>query len=141
MDKFNDFYYKIIKKNNNFCLMDNYYRQLPWNKGIFSTHSKSKKKLPYGSFFSLWKRAVENTDFWVRSFLLWCQFINKSNIIYFFSHFIKIKYKNFCDSAHGPVLKVYCLWTTGHKKTLPYGSFFLHAKNFRLNTFCIVYTW
>ena len=48
------FMYLIIKpqiKNNFYCLLDNYYRQLPWNIGIFSAHSKSEKKVPYGSFF------------------------------------------------------------------------------------------
>ena len=34
-------------------LMDKNYRRLPGKIGIFSTHSKSKKNLPYGSVFLL----------------------------------------------------------------------------------------
>ena len=54
MDNFNIFYYKIIKKNNKFSLMNKYYRKLPWNIGIFSTQSKSKKNLPYRKFAPNW---------------------------------------------------------------------------------------
>ena len=41
--------------------MDKHYRQLPSKIGIFSTHSKSKKKLPYGSFFLRTKTFGHNT--------------------------------------------------------------------------------
>ena len=51
MDNLNNFNYKITEKNNYFGLMEKLYRQLPWNIGIFSTHGKSKKKLPNGNFF------------------------------------------------------------------------------------------
>ena len=52
IDNFNLLNYKITDKIHKFSLMDNNNRQLPWNKGISSTHRKSKKKLSYGSFFS-----------------------------------------------------------------------------------------
>ena len=44
---------KITNKNNNKDLLDKKYRQLAWKIAIFSTHSKSKKKLPYGRVFLL----------------------------------------------------------------------------------------
>ena len=47
MDNFNNFNYKIIKKNNKFNLMDKNHRQFPPKIGMFATHSKSKKKLSY----------------------------------------------------------------------------------------------
>ena len=55
---FND---KMIKKNNKYSLTDNNYRQFPPKIGIFSTHSKSKKKVPYGSFFLRTKTFGHNT--------------------------------------------------------------------------------
>ena len=74
----------------------------------------------YGSFFLLWKWAVENIDFWGISFLLWYIFIHKFYIIYFLSHFIKITYWTTFGVAYGLASKVYCLWTRGTKKKLPF---------------------
>ena len=78
-------------------------------KSNLSEGLSAQKKLPYESFFSLWKRAVENTDFWGIGFLLRYRFIHKSNAIYFFSGFIKMKYKMVCSVTYGLVSKVYCL--------------------------------
>ena len=65
--------------------------------GSFFSHRKRydqglSKKILIWELFSPWKRAVENTDFWGISFLLWYQFIHKFNIICFYHHFMKIKY-------------------------------------------------
>ena len=75
--KFSRFFYKNYFNN---CLL---YFIWPRVKSLWPDDYGHKKKFPYGSFFSLWKRAVENTDFLGIGFLLWYELIHKSNIIYF----------------------------------------------------------
>ena len=62
MDNFNYVNYKIMNKNNWLSLMDKYYRHEPLNIGIFSTNSKSKKTLPYGSFF-MHRKSFDHSTF------------------------------------------------------------------------------
>ena len=78
-----------------------------------------------GRFFSLWKQAVENTYFWGERFLLWSQFIYKSNIIYFFlviSSKFNLKLSVMLHMAYCQKSIACGLWA---QKTLPYGKIFL----------------
>ena len=53
-DKYGSFYVincKFTNKNNLFSHVDTQYCQIPWVIKIFSTHRKSEKKLPNGTFF------------------------------------------------------------------------------------------
>ena len=131
MDNFNHFNYKIIKKNNIISIMDKHYLQLPWNKGIFLTHSTSKKKLPYGSFFLHTKIFGHNT------FCIALHMINMDNFNY------KITDKNnlfsFMDKQYRQLpwnIRTFFAHSKRKKKLL-YGSFFLRTKTFGHNTFCI----
>ena len=90
MDNFNMFNYNIIMKNNKFSLMDKHNRQLFWNIGIFSTHSKSKKKLPYGNFFPLFPCLKKINIFWRKLVII---YILKNFKLIFCCCFI-IKYIN-----------------------------------------------
>ena len=84
-----------------------------WVKKIFPYYYPS---LFICELFSLWKWAVQNTDFWGIGFFLWYQFIYNSNMIFFFFNFIKILHKVVCGFA--------------------YGRFFLRTKTFGHNAFC-----
>ena len=66
-DKYGQIYVincKFINKNNFFSHVDTKYRQIRWEIRIFSTHRKSEKKLPYGTFFSHAEIYGLNT-FWI----------------------------------------------------------------------------
>ena len=53
---------KFTNKNNLFSHVYTHYSQIRWVIRIFSTHRKSEKKLPYGSFF-LWSMSLGNNNF------------------------------------------------------------------------------
>ena len=79
MGNFNYFNYKIIHKNNLFSHVDTQYRQIPWEIWIFSTHRKSEKKLPHGSFF-MHRKSFDHSTFctalrWHTKDVYLCHFI------------------------------------------------------------------
>ena len=120
MDQFIYLIIKKSKKNNLLSLLDNYYHQLPWKIGIFSTHNKSEKKLPYENFFCTPTSMVTTlfasyyNDKYGQFYVINYKFTNKNNL---FSH---------VDTQYRQIPWGERIFST-HKKSekkLPYGSFF-----------------